>query len=117
MPRVSLTKTTSQFPHPTDGVAVTMTAADTANDHQFVLTGTEIVLAHNTGASPHTVTITSFADELGRVGHITADSIAAGAIHVYGPFHQSEGWRQSDGMLYLEADHAEIKFGIVIVKS
>lgn len=112
MPRVTLTKTNSPGPYPTAGVAVTMTAADTVNKEQFALTGREIVLVHNTGASSRTYTITSIADKQGRTGDITTQTIAAGAIHVLGPFGL-EGWQQTDGNLYIEANNTEVKWGII----
>ena len=112
MPRVTLTRSNSPGPNPTAGVVVTMTAADTVNKEQFALTGREIVIIHNTGASSRTYTITSVADPYGRLGDITAQTIAAGAIHTVGPFGLL-GWQQTGGFLYLEASNAEVKFGVI----
>lgn len=112
MPRVTLTRTNSPGPNPAAGVAVTMTAADTVNKEQFALTGREILIVHNTGASSRTYTITSVADPFGRLGDITAQTIAAGAIHTIGPFSLA-GWQQTGGYLYLEASNAEVKFGVI----
>lgn len=91
---------------------VTQTAADVTNKNQFALAYGDILLAFNSGAAPHNVTITSIADPYGRLGTITSDAVAAGAVEVFGPFKQ-EGWKQADGMLYFEADHAEIKFMVL----
>jgi hypothetical protein len=93
-------------------VAFTWLAADPANDEQFIMTGKELLLARNVGASPHTITITSVPDQFGRPGDITADSIAAGAFECYGPF-ASHGWQQTDGMLYFEADNLEVEFAVI----
>lgn len=112
MPRVTLTRSNSPGPNPTAGVAVTMTAADTVNKEQIALTGREIVIIHNTGESSRTYTITSVADPYGRLGDITAQTIAAGAIHTVGPFGLL-GWQQTGGFLYLEASNAEVKFGVI----
>lgn len=95
-----------------DGVSLTFTAADATNKEQVALTGREIIIARNTGAGARTVTITSTADELGRTDDITADSIPAGEFHIYGPFGL-EGWEQTDGNLYFEAEHAEVTFAII----
>jgi hypothetical protein len=112
MARQTLTKTTAvSSGWPTDGVTVTFTAADTVNKSQFALTGKELVIARNSGASARTVTITSVS-YLGRTGDITSDSIAAGATHIYGPF-DLRGFRQADGMLYLEANNAEVLFAVI----
>ncbi len=112
MPRSTLTRTNSPGPNPSAGVAVTMTAANTTDFNQLALTGREVVLIHNTGASTRTYTITSVADPFGRTGDITAQSIAAGAIHTLGPFGLL-GWQQTGGYLYLEASHAEVKIGVI----
>ena len=112
MPRVTLTKSNSPGPNPTAGVAVTMTAADTSNLEQFTLTGREVLIVHNTGASSRTYTITSTPDPYGRTGDITTQTIAAGAIHTVGPFGLA-GWQQTTGHLFLQASHAEVKFGVI----
>lgn len=114
MARQTLTKTTATTTGwPTDGVTATVTAADATNKEQFALTGKEIIIARNSGAGARTVTITSVAVN-GRTGHITADSIAAGATHVYGPFNPN-GWKQTDGMIYFEAEHAEVLYTVIVV--
>jgi len=92
-------------------LAVTMTAADVANKNQFKSTGTEFLLAQNTDAGAHNVTLTSAADPFGRTQDIT-ESVAAGAIKVFGPIRQP-GFVQVDGMIYLEAADATVKFGVV----
>jgi hypothetical protein len=112
MPRTALTKTTAGGGYASAGVAVTMTAADVANLNSVTAEGNDLIIAHNTGAGAHAVTITSAVDPFGRLGTITSESIAAGAIRIYGPLPIS-GWIQTDGKIYLSADHAEVKFGIV----
>jgi hypothetical protein len=89
-----------------------MTAANVADKNEFALTGREVVIIHNTGASTRTYTITSVPDPFGRTGDITAQNIAAGAIHTIGPFGLL-GWQQTGGTLYLEASHAEVKIGVI----
>jgi hypothetical protein len=112
MPRQTLARTSSPGPNPAAGVAVTFTAADVTEKEKLALTGREIVLVHNTGASSRTYTITSTEDPFGRTKDISAVSIAAGAIHTVGPFGLA-GWAQTDGSLYLEANNAEVKFAVV----
>lgn len=112
MARQTLTKATAPGAYATAGAAITMTAADTVNKEQFVSTGKELVIAQNTGGSPYTVTINSVADEYGRTGDVTAYSVAAGAIAVFGPF-PVHGWRQSDDKIYLEANNTAVKFGVI----
>lgn len=112
MARTALTKTTAPGGYASAGVAITMTAADISNQNSFTAEGNDLVIAWNSGASTRTVTMTSAADPFGRLGTISAESIAAGAIRVFGPF-PLPGWVQTDGKVYLSADHAEVKFGII----
>jgi len=91
---------------------LTMTAADATNKEQVALTGNELIIAHNTGASARTITVTSVVDEMGRTGDVSAYSLGAGEYAVFGPFG-TEGWRQTNSKLYFEANHAEVKFGVV----
>jgi hypothetical protein len=112
MPRTALTPITGVLTNPTAGVTLTFTAADTSNGNKVALTGKELILVQNSGASAYTVTVTSAPDSLGRTKDITADSIPAGGFKVYG-VPQVEGWRQTDGTLSLDANNAAIKFCVV----
>ena len=117
--RVTLTKLTACGSYPSLQPAVNtldlpMTAASTASKDQFAATGNDLIIAHNTGAGAHTVTISSVANAKNRTGDITAYSIDAGEIAVIGPL-KNLGWTQTDGKIYLEANHAEVKFGIITI--
>lgn len=116
MARTTLSKTTALGAYGdysgADSADLTMTAADTSNQNQFVASGRDLVIAHNTGGSAYTVTITSKEDpHYGRLGTITTYSIGAGEIAIFGPFKRP-GWVQSDGYVYLEASNAAVDFGI-----
>jgi hypothetical protein len=89
-----------------------MTAADAANYEEVAFTGREIVIAHNTGGSAYTVTISSVADDQGRTGDINAYSLGAGEYAAFGPF-DLEGWLQSGKKLYFQASNAAVKFGVI----
>lgn len=117
MGRTTLTRTTLLGPYPTlpvsaNALDVTMTAADVANDNQFVLDGPCIIIAHNTDVGAQTITLTSVADAQNRTGDITTYSIGAGEIAA---FHvgKTGGWVQSDGYMYLEASDAGVEIGIL----
>ena len=113
MARVSITRSVAPSPNPTDGAVLTYEAADTVNKNQTPLTGKELIIARNVDATnPYTVTINSVADPYGRTLDITADSLAAGVAHIYGPFGMT-GWRQADGMLYFEGNNLKIEFAVV----
>jgi hypothetical protein len=117
MPRTTLTKkqTLGQFgTYGADLADLPMTAADVANKNQFVFRPGDIVIAHNTGASPYTVTITSIASTRNnRSGDIGPYTMQAGEYAVIGPFSDQDGFLQSDGYIYLEASNASVKFGVV----
>lgn len=114
MARTALTKTPAPNMHSTTGSEVTMAVADTTDKNQFVSSSDDLVIAHNAGASSHTVTITSTVDPYGRTGDVDAQSLAAGEIRVFRLAHS--GWAQSNGQVYLEADSAEVKFGVVTLR-
>ena len=112
MARTPLTKQVPTGPYGAAGLNMTMTAADVGNSNSCIANGGELIIANNTGASPYTVTITSYADQYGRVKDITTESLAAGEIHVFGPFALA-GWRQTDGYLYFQASNASVKFSVI----
>lgn len=112
MARTDLTKTDAPGSYAAAGAAVTMAGADVSNKNQFTAEGSDLIVAHNTGAGAHNITITSAPDPFGRSGDISSESIAAGEIRIYGPLKVT-GWIQSDGKVYLEADHAEVEFGVI----
>lgn len=112
MPRVTHTPVSPKGSNADEGVKLTMVAATPADDEEVALTGKELIVAQNTGGDPHTVTITSVADPLGRTNDITAASIPAGEIWLFGPFSVT-GWRQTNGKLYFEADTADVLFGVI----
>lgn len=115
MARQTLAKTTAPGAYAGEWTAVTFTAANPTDKEQFALTGREIVLIRNTSAdTPYYVTITSVDDPFGRSEHITQIDIAFGATVVWGPT-ALEGWRQSDGNLYLEAENADIEYAVITI--
>lgn len=91
------------------GPAGALQAADTVNFNSAPLTGREILLVQNTAGGAGTVTITSKPDPYGRLGDITADSIAAALFGVYGPFDLN-AWKQADGNLYFQASAVTMLF-------
>jgi len=109
--RQTLTKSTAPGKYASTGVCVTQTEADTSNKDQFLSTGNDLVLAHNTGGSDHTVTITSVADSYGRTGNIS-QLVTAGNIYAFGPFPQT-AWMQTGGYIYLEADSTDVDFSVI----
>jgi hypothetical protein len=113
MARATLVKTTAPGPYTADGVAITWTAAVVADKEEFLMEGNDLLLVRNEDASPHTFTITSAADRMGRLGHITAQSLAAGAWAVLGPFKKLDGWQQSTGVLYIEADDVNVEWAVI----
>lgn len=80
------------------GADIVFTNADTVNGNAAVITNLKtFLLAFNTDTVAQTVTITSAPDTLNRKGDITAYSIAAGKVSLFGPF-PTAGWNNSDGL-------------------
>jgi hypothetical protein len=116
MARTTLTKTTPLGSYGTYGANLadlTLAAADVGNKNQFAAGGNDLIVARNSdGANPYTVTITSAVDPYNRTSDISAYTLQAGEVAVFGPMKLT-GWRQSDGMIYLEANNAAILLGVV----
>lgn len=114
MARVTHTAVETSGKYPTAPFTLTATAATPADDEQTALTGREVIIFRNSGASERNVTITSIADsQKNRTGNVSF-TLAAGAIKAIGPLGL-DGWKQSDGFLYFEADHAEVLISVIRV--
>lgn len=113
MPRTTLTKTTAPGLYATTGADVTLAAGDVANGNQFVSTGKELIVAHNTdGAAAHTVTVQSTDDpKYARQGDAVL-SVPASEYAILGPFPPA-GWMQSDGYVYVDVDDAQLELGVI----
>lgn len=107
-----LTKTNAPGSYAHAGAALTLANADVANGNDFVANGHDLIIAHNSGASPYTVTVTSQPDPFGRTKHITAESLAAGEIRIFGPF-ALVGWAGSNGRILVSASNSAVKLGVV----
>lgn len=98
----------------TTGVAVTMAAADTVNNNYLTAKTHFLLIAHNTGGSPYTITIPSKAfPPSNRTGNVTAQSLAAGEIRVFELTIQ--GWgdtANSNKLAGIVCSNAAIKLGI-----
>lgn len=112
MPRTTLPVTDAVAASPLTAVNPTETSADVANGNQFPHTGREVLEAFNSDTVAHNVTLHSVPVR-GRQDplHATAQSIPAGGRRVYGPF--GDGWRQTDGYVYVNADHATVRFRVL----
>lgn len=121
MARTTLLKTTLNGAYPV--LPITALSADVnlqastgssgSNGNQFAWGDAArlLVIAHNSGASGRTVTITSKVDPFNRTGDISAYAIAAGVVSAW--IVERTGFYQADAMLYLEANHAEVKFAAI----
>jgi len=116
MPRTTLTPQNPPGAYPgtiaANAADMTFAAADVANKNQFAATGKELLVVRNDNVGAQTVTINSVVDTFKRTGDITAYSLGASEYAFFGPFPVG-GWRQTDGNLYLEGSHADIKFAVI----
>ncbi len=87
-------------------------AADQANGNAFPFSGREVILLQNSGVSPATVTLASAPDTYGRTKDIATYSLAAGEFAAFWA-GAITGWRQSDGMFYINASATDIKIAVL----
>ncbi len=117
MARQILTVQAAKGPYPgivaAGDLDLVFTVADPANKEEFAALGRELLLAWNTDTLAHNIGITSANTRFKRTADIgPAYSVAAGVIsHFY--IGKLEGWRQTGGKVWLEADDATVKFAIV----
>lgn len=112
MARTALTKTIATGKYPTAGVNCPFAIWDATNGNQFVATGKDIIIVFNTDTASHTYTIHSVADDKGRSGDITAQTLAAGLHHIIGPL-PIDAWAQTGGVITLDASDATVKFAVI----
>jgi hypothetical protein len=116
MARTALTPVTPKGPYGTinaGDLVYVPAAADTSNGNKFPLTGHEVLLAENTDTDAHHITISSVADEEGRLGDVTSYAVAAGAQVAFSFRGGTAGWKQTDGNAYVSADDATVKFTVL----
>jgi hypothetical protein len=114
--RTILTRTTapqsSQY-----GRTLIWNDADPGYGNRFVSGGSskELLIARNTSGSAQTVSVRSVADAMGRTGD-QVELIGAGNLAIFGPF-QTDGWRQLDGHIWVDAASSDVKLAVVILRS
>lgn len=91
-----------------------MTGSSGSSGNQFVASGKDLVIAEETAGVAQTITFSSVNDPFGRTGDITAYSIGANELAVFGPF-EVVGWRQTDNNIYFEANSANVKVVIAAI--
>lgn len=117
MPRTNIVAQTTVGAYPTLPVTatsqdITMVAADIVNFNETTLVENKtVVLAHNEDVGAVTITFTSAADSLGRTGDITAYSIGAGKISLFGPF-KAAGWTHA-GKLQFAGSDVDLKLAVI----
>lgn len=118
MARVNIAAQTTPGAYPTlpvtaNSLDLAMQALDASLGNYTALVDSKtFVLAQNTGVGARTITFTSVADAFGRTGDITAYSIGAGELAIFGPF-KAAGWSQSGTQLYIDGSHAEVKAAVI----
>ncbi len=94
---------------------VALVAGDVVNGNQADCTGKELLLVQNTDIGAGTVTIAGKADEYGRTGEITAYSVGAGEIAIFGPF-PTDAFRQVSpvaGKMNIDVSAATMKLAVL----
>jgi len=86
-------------------------AGDDVNGNYWTPSEGDILLVQNTDVGAQTVTIDAAPDELGRDGAITAYSLAADDIALFGPFGR-DGWMQTDNTVHVDVSDATVKLAV-----
>jgi len=103
---------------PNLGLKVLRTVADVTNQNQFAWTGREILLAFNTGATSHNVSIQSASLGGRAVANVSApiaalgDSLGGDVLAWY-DFRFGSSWVKTGSIVEFGADNAEVRFAIV----
>jgi hypothetical protein len=111
MARTTITKTVLPGPYAADGVTVAMTAADVTNKNEAPLTGADLLIMRNANGAAKTYKLEGASNIYNRTADLSG-SLAAGALAAFF-FNNLEAFRQPDGMLYCEGEHADVKFGLL----
>lgn len=94
-------------------LAITPVVMDASNGNSFVPSGREVLIFQNTDSAPHTVTITSVADKLGRTDStLTSYSIPANTIAAI-QMREITPWIQANGLVYLATSSALVKVAVL----
>jgi hypothetical protein len=91
------------------GVALTSTTGDPVNHHYVMNSGRVVLIVENTGASTRTVTFRFARTVDGQAVTPRAETLAAGAKELFGPFDPQE----YGGKLQVDVDHADLKITAV----
>lgn len=117
MPRQTLTKIVPKGPYPALPVSVNsldfvFTAADAVNKEQFVPGANTLLIVKNAHATlAKTFTLTSKADAKNRTGDVTTYSLGVGEYAAF--LFKKDGWMQSDGRIYMEAESNDIRYAVI----
>jgi hypothetical protein len=87
------------------------TTADSVNFDQFNLTGRELIIIRNSTAGALTVTLESTVDPQGRLGDITAYSLAAGEFGLFWA-GALPGWNNA-GQFFLRSSASTMDYLVV----
>lgn len=94
-------------------LALAMAAMDASNGNSYYATGQEILFIWNGDSAPHTVTITSVPDALGRSdSSLTTYSIPATSFAAI-QMKALAGWLETGQLIYLATSSALVKIAVV----
>lgn len=115
MARTTLTRQVVDGPFPgavsAGDLDYTYAASDVANGNDFVPSGCDILLVENTDAGTQTITLTSAPGRDRRSADITTYSLAAGDF-MWFLFSRLDGWRQTDGKIYINTSDAGVTLAV-----
>ncbi|HWP59531.1 MAG TPA: hypothetical protein VNL14_16685 [Candidatus Acidoferrales bacterium] len=91
------------------------TVGDAVNGMAFKATGREVVIFNNINAAAQNAKIVSVVDAFNRTGDLGNYSLGANEFAVFAP--PLAGFQQSDGMIYIDVGHADVKVAVLKLPS
>lgn len=97
-------------------LALVFAGGDASNGNSFKLTGHEVLLAYNSDASTHHITLTSTADSRGRSADISTYAMLTLTHMAFSFLSGQEGWIETDGTAHITVDDATVKLAVLYVQ-
>lgn len=95
-------------------LTITFTSCDNVNGNSFVATGQEILLVQNTDSATHTFTVSSTADNYGRLDtSLTGYTVLVSPGIVGVQMKQLNGWVSTGNTVTLACNSALLKFSVL----
>lgn len=112
--RAALTRTDGLVTAPAAGMDAVMAAASLSKENGVLMTGRDLLVAHNSGAGMARLFIQSEPDPMYQRGANIQYALHAGDVAVFGPF-TLPGWRGTENYVQVVSTSADVMLGTVTI--